>query len=129
MPVSRAFLDLVLGMLAPLGPLPHRAMFGGVALFQGERIFAILTGDDRLFFRLDAATRPRFEAAGAEPFTYVTRRQTGPRTVALPFAAPPETIFDDADEVLDWARPARAAAARAPASPKRGGRARRAPDD
>ncbi|ONG47352.1 hypothetical protein BKE38_23800 [Pseudoroseomonas deserti] len=119
MPVSRSFLELVLGMLAPLGPVPHRASFGGVALFHGERIFGIVTGDDRLFFRTDDATRPRFEAAGAEPFTYATRRQGGTRVVALSYSAPPETMFDDPDEFLEWARLGMAAAARAPATPKR----------
>ncbi|WP_159998150.1 TfoX/Sxy family protein [Roseomonas sp. 18066] len=129
MAVSRSFLELVLGMLAPLGPVPHRAMFGGVALFQGERIFGIVTGGDRLFFRVDDQTRPRFEAAEAEPFTYATRRAGGTRVVALSYSAPPETMLDDPDEFLAWARLALAAAARAPVRSPVGApvRARRKP--
>jgi hypothetical protein len=63
-------------LLARLGaalPIRTRAMFGGVGIYSGELFFALIL-DQRLYFRVDGATRPAYAARGSEPF------QTVPRT-------------------------------------------------
>ena len=52
-------------------------------------------------------SRPRFEAAGSQPFSYATRK--GRVTVGALFAAP-EALLDDEEELREWARQSIAAA-------------------
>jgi DNA transformation protein len=58
---------------------------------------------------------PGYEAEGLEPFTYEAR---GKKVRIGAYWQVPERLFDDPDEMLDWARGALAAARRAPARKK-----------
>ena len=99
--VTKQFQDFILDLLAPLNPVARR-MFGGVGLFHGGVMFGLLVRDT-LYFRVDAATRERFERAGSEPFSYMR----GERRVSLSaYYAVPEDLFDQPDELLTWARDA-----------------------
>ncbi len=69
-PASSTFVDGVLGSLLPLGPIRARAMFGGWGLFLDDAMFGLIAGN-RLYFKVDTETQPRFAAAGAEAFTYL----------------------------------------------------------
>lgn len=102
--------------LAPLGPIRIKAMFGGFGLYAGGLFFAIIV-DDQLYLKTDQETRPRFEAAGSEPFRY--GRRNG-KTIALSYFAVPDSALDDARELLEWARLALAAAGRARRTGKTG---------
>ena len=48
------FVEFVLELLAPLGNVRARAMFGGYGIYRGEIMFAIIT-DDRMYFKADAS--------------------------------------------------------------------------
>ncbi len=95
--------------LAPLGPVAVRRMFGGGGVFIDGLMLALIS-DDRLYFKVDDVLRPRFEAAGLQPFVYA--RKTG-KPVVMSFWQAPEDVFDDADALRDWASYALAAARRA----------------
>ena len=104
MPARSAFVDGVLGSLLPLGPIRARAMFGGWGLFLDDAMFGLIAGE-RLYFKVDAETEPRFAAAGAEAFTY--SRQG--KIIALSYwEVPPE-----AGAQLPWAELGLEAAKRA----------------
>ena len=64
----RGFVDGILGSLLPLGPIRARAMFGGWGLFLDDAMFGLIAGE-RLYFKVDTETEPRFAAAPA--FTYL----------------------------------------------------------
>jgi DNA transformation protein and related proteins len=99
--VSPRFQAFVVDLLAPLSPVARR-MFSGVGLFHSGAMFGLLVRDT-LYFRVDAATRERFERAGSEPFSYMR----GERRVSLSaYYAVPEDLFDQPDELLTWARDA-----------------------
>ena len=77
-------------------------MFSGVGLFHSGAMFGLLVRDT-LYFRVDAATRERFERAGSEAFSY----RRGERQVSLSaYYTVPEDLFDRPDELLQWAREA-----------------------
>ena len=78
-----------------------RKMFGGASLYCDGIIFA-LVDDDVLYLKSDDETSPRFAAEGLKPFTY--EGQTGP--VSMSYWRVPERLYDEADEMLDWAREA-----------------------
>lgn len=118
MAVSPELRDHVLELLAPLGPVVAKPMFGGVGIYLGGVIFAILTRHDVLYLRSDETTRGEFEAAGAEPF------QPRPGFIMPYHEAPPEAM-EDAEAMRDWAERALVAARRADATKKgRAGRRR-----
>lgn len=109
MALSPQYRDYALDLLAPLGPVSARRLFGGGGLFYGEVMFAIIS-DKELYFKVDDANRPDFEAAGEPPFTY--RRRDGERAIKSYYRVP-DHLYDDADELLLWARKAVDAALKA----------------
>ena len=101
MPVSQFFLDMLCELLAPVGAITVRRMFGGASLYADGVLFA-LVDDDALFLKGDSTTAGRFESEGLKRFTY--DGQTGP--VSMSYWRAPERLFDDADEMLEWAQKA-----------------------
>ena len=108
MAVSPDYLDHLLDQFTVFGPVDARRMFGGVGLFRGGLMIALVSGDT-LYFKVDDGNRGAFEAAGLGPFTYGAR---GERVVLSYYEAPAE-VFDDPDELARWARSAHEAALRA----------------
>ncbi len=121
MAINPAFRDFVAELLAPLGPVGLRAMFGGAGIFYGGTMFGLLA-QDTVYFKVGEGNRADFEAAGSDPFAY--RGRNG-REIALSYYALPEALLEDQDLLLDWARKAVAAALEAA---RREPLARRRPD-
>lgn len=101
------FVRLVLELLAPVGEVRSRAMFGGFGIYQRETFFAIVD-DDRLYFKTDAAAR-KYAALGLEPFTYTARG----KTVALRYHDAPPEVFESPEVMRSYALEAIAVARRA----------------
>jgi DNA transformation protein len=101
MAVSQGFLDMIREMLVPLGSVSSRRMFGGASLYCDGTLFA-LVDDDVLFLKADDTTKLRYEAEGCGPFTY--EGQTGP--VSMQYWRLPERLYDEPDELLEYAREA-----------------------
>jgi DNA transformation protein and related proteins len=68
--MSQALVDHCLELLAPLGAVRAKRMFGGHGLYVDE-LFIALIAFERLYLKVDAQTQPAFSAAGCEPFVYV----------------------------------------------------------
>ena len=96
-------------LLARLGPVHWRAMFGGYGIYCGELFFALAV-DDVLYLKADAETRPRFEAEGLPPFTY---EKKGGKAASISYFQAPDDIFDDEDALRLWGNLALGAALRA----------------
>jgi DNA transformation protein and related proteins len=97
--VSNAFLDMAKELLAPLGPISVRRMFGGASIYCAGILFA-LVDDDVLYLKADATSKVRFEDEGMKPFTY--EGQSGP--VSMSYWRVPDRLYDEADEMLEFAR-------------------------
>jgi DNA transformation protein len=107
--------DFLIDLFAGFGPVTIRRMFSGFGISANGTNFALaLRGG--LYLRADEATIPRFEAEGSRPFSYQTRARTV--TVASYWQLPVR-LYDDPEELTEWARAALAAAERA-ALAKRG---------
>jgi DNA transformation protein len=107
---SNDFVTYVLDVLAPLGHVTSRPMFGGHNVALDGLTFAIIIGDV-LFFKTDAVNRPAFESLGLEPFSY--QKKSGEVTATSYFATP--DCLDDWDALEPYARGGLAAAKRAKA--------------
>ena len=102
-----------------------RRMFGGAGLFADGVMFGLVSGG-QIYLKADATTATSFEREQCEPFEYATKN--GKRTLTSYWRLP-DRLYDDADELAQWARQALAAARQgATAKPKagRGGRRRSA---
>jgi DNA transformation protein and related proteins len=95
-------------VLHPLGAIRVRRMFGGHGIYADELFFAVVV-DEQLYFKVDAASRPQFEAAGLEEWTYVRHG----KPVQMSYFRPPEDIYEDEESLRHWGRLALDAALRA----------------
>jgi DNA transformation protein len=114
MVASDSFAEFLHEQLAPLGRLTLRRMFGKTGVFCDGLMFGMVT-DNMLYLRVDEQNREAFkEAASSPPLNYAK----GGSTIDLSFWRAPERLFDEPDELVEWARVALAAARRVAA--KRG---------
>jgi DNA transformation protein len=112
----------LLELLAPIGPVSARPMFGGVGLFRGGLMFGLIAREE-LYLKVGDTNRAMFEAAGEAPFSYETKH--GTHTIQSYWRCPPE-LLDDPETFQDWARQALQAALSA-AKRKTAGAKRRRP--
>jgi DNA transformation protein len=106
-----AFAAYCVELLGPLGSVRARRMFGGHGLYVDD-LFLAIVADEQLFLKVDAHTRPHFEAAGCRPFVYNKAAQA----IALGYWTAPEDATESPAQMLPWARLAQAAALRARAA-------------
>jgi DNA transformation protein and related proteins len=99
-------------LLAPLGAVRAKRMFGGWGLYVDEVFIAIIVGED-LFLKTDDESRPDFETAGCRPFEY---RAADGQHVAMSYWSAPAEAMESPAQMLPWARRALASALRAKAS-------------
>ncbi|MDX2288483.1 MAG: TfoX/Sxy family protein [Hyphomicrobiaceae bacterium] len=98
MTASDAMIESLIEVLAGLGPVKGRRMFGGAGLFADGVMFALIA-DEVLYLKVDAANRGDFEAERLGPFTY----QSKGRPVELSYWRAPDRVLDDPDEMIKWA--------------------------
>src|ERR1700687_1819506 len=101
--------DFLIDLFADFGPVTIRRMFSGFGISADGINFALaLRGG--LYLRADEQSIPRFEAEGAKPFQYQTRTKS---VTVGSYWQLPERLYDDPQEMSEWARAALAAAQRA----------------
>jgi DNA transformation protein and related proteins len=100
--------------IATVGPIFVRRFLSGAGLVAQDVHFGFVVRGS-LYFRVDAATRPAYEALGASPFSYAGAAKRV--TVASYYEVPGE-IVDDDDALGRWAADA-LRAAQAPRHPKK----------
>ena len=104
--------DFLLDLFAGFGPVAIRRMFSGYGVSADGVNFALaLRG--AVYLRVSDQTIPQFQAENSSPFQYTTRDKTV--TVASYWQLP-ERLYDDPDEMGQWARAAFAAAQQAAVS-------------
>jgi DNA transformation protein len=111
------FVDYILELIAPLGNVSARAMFGGHGIYVDSQIIGIVI-DDILYFKTDDANHQNYLDQNLEPFSFTARG----KTVATSYFRAPDEAMDSPHAMLPWARGALAAALRTAAkatAPKR----------
>jgi DNA transformation protein and related proteins len=94
----------ITGLLAGLGRLQTRPMFGGHGFYCDGVFFGFVLGDV-LYLKADDQSRPRFAAARLKPFVWNKRPSRNY------YRAPAEAL-ESPDAALEWGRTALAAALR-----------------
>lgn len=111
--MSREFAAHVCELLAPLGPVTPRAMFGGFGLYLEGRMFGLIAWDT-LFFKTDDGNRADYLTAGMDPF-----RPYADRATTMPYHEVPPELLEDGERLCLWGRKAFEVALRAPVKAKR----------
>jgi DNA transformation protein len=115
MVASATFAEFLRELLAPLGRITVRRMFGKTGVFCDGVMFGMVT-ENTLYFRVDDQNRVTFrEAEAFPPLNYAKKGST----IDLSFWRVPERLFDEPDELVTWAQAALAAARRVAAKRER----------
>jgi DNA transformation protein len=98
-------------LFAAFGRVDVRNMFGGGGIYAEGLMFGLIV-DDVIYLKTDEYSATRFEREGCGPFTYDTKR--GERALKS-YWRMPDRLYDDPEELADWAKVALEAARRAAA--------------
>ena len=101
MAASDGFVELLHEQLSPLGHIVIKRMFDVTGVYCDGIIFA-LADDGVMYLKADDKTKARFEAEGLGPFMYEGKT----RPVAMSYWRVPERLYDEPDEMREWAREA-----------------------
>lgn len=121
MTASKEYTEYVLTFLEALGPIRTDRFFGGVGISDGAIQFAVIM-NNCLYFVVDESTRKKYEQAGMQPFSYMTKK--GRIQVRKYFELPEEVLTDPA-QLRIWANEAMAVARKTRKPNKTAGPARK----
>jgi DNA transformation protein len=98
--------DHIRELFAAFGPVSVRRMFGGAGVYADGVMFALVTGGV-VYLKTDPDNIDAFEREQCGPFSYGTR--DGTRQITS-YWQMPDRLYDDPDELAQWARCALAVA-------------------
>ena len=107
-------------LFAPFGRIVVRRMFGGEGLFRDGLMFAIVH-EEKLYFKTSEESRKAFIAEGVGPLFFKFKNAEG---VLTSYYELPDRLYDDPDELAEWARTAFAVALQSPTAQKKRGSAK-----
>ena len=97
----KEFHDYVLNdVLSHIDGITSKRMFGGFGLYKDGAIFAIITSDSELYFKVDDTNRAQFEKHGSEPFVYIGHKTKKP--TQMPYWILPSEIMEDKEVIEMW---------------------------
>ena len=111
--MSSDFIDYLAEVLAPLGNVRGKRMFGGVGIYI-DNLFCAIIVDDYLYFKGDDDNEAQFIASKCPPFIY----EKNGVDFSMRYYRVPDEAMDDAGVMIRWARLGLAAALRKTANPK-----------
>lgn len=109
MTVKDSFAGYCAELLAPLGTVRVKRMFGGHGIYADD-VFVAVVAAETLYLKVDSETEPKFEAAGCRRFSHTTKDQ---RTLTMAYRAAPPEAMDSPALMRPWAQLAMQAALRA----------------
>jgi DNA transformation protein and related proteins len=106
--------DDIVELFSDFGSVTVRRMFGGAGIYADGTMFG-LVADGVIYLKTGDSNVAMFEREQLAPFTFSKR--TGERVVTS-YRRMPDRLYDDPEELVEWARAA-LAAARLPRERKR----------
>jgi DNA transformation protein len=102
------FVEYLLELLQPFGPVKAKAMFGGFGIYRHDLMFG-LVANDSLYLKVDEKSRSEFESKGLSPFVYKMKG----KEFSMSYYKAPDEALEDPEEMAQWAQKAYDAAVRA----------------
>lgn len=103
---TKKLADHYVDQLSDWAKITTRPLFGAVALYRNDQVFA-MAWHGGLYFKVDDSSRSEYEAAGSQPLGYTTEGQD--HALKSYWGVPAEVLEDD-DKLRDWAQRAYQAA-------------------
>ena len=97
--------DDIVELFSGFGPVTVRRMFGGAGIYADGTMFG-LVADGVIYLKAGESNVAMFERERLAPFTFSKR--TGERVVTS-YRRMPDRLYDDPEELAEWARAALAA--------------------
>jgi DNA transformation protein len=91
MPTDNGLLDQIIDLLASVGGISSKAMFGGHGVFHEGAMFGIIKGNG-LFFKVNESNRPEYEKASSNQYK------------PMPYYQVPADVMDNHVTLLQWAQ-------------------------
>ena len=98
-------------LFSEFGPIRLGRFFGGEGIWAGDVMIGMIF-DDIIYFKTGEETRKAFVAEKSKPFSFV-KHKSG-ETVITTWFALPDRLYDDPEELAQWARAALEVARKAP---------------
>lgn len=102
--------ESIADLFSAFGPVHVKRMFSGFGVYADDVCFGLFLRGE-FYFKTDETTIPQYQAEGCRPFSYV-QPTSGKAVTVNSFWRLPERLYDDQDELADWARAALAVARR-----------------
>jgi DNA transformation protein len=100
--------DHLRDLFSAFRPVTVRRMFSGAGIYAEGLIFAIVV-DDVIYLKVDDTNQADFEREKLPPFRYT---RAGGERAAMSYRRMPDRLYDDPDQLAQWAARAHAAASR-----------------
>jgi DNA transformation protein len=110
--------EFIRDLFQPFGAVTVRRMFGGAGLFADGVMFGLVSGG-QIYLKADATMVTWFKRECCGSFEYSTKH--GKRAL-MSYWRLPDRLYDDADELAQWARHALKAAREVAAAKPRVGK-------
>ena len=102
-------------LFAPFGKILVRRMFGAEGLFRDSLMFGIVY-EERIYLKTSEESRQVFIAEGTRPLFYKFENAEG---ILTSYYELPDRLYDDPEELAEWARAAFAVALQSPTAQKK----------
>lgn len=91
--------DHYIDQLSDWAKITTRPLFGAVALYRNDHVFAMVW-NGALYFKVDDNSRGKYEAAKSQPLGYVSK---GVDQALKSYWEVPADVLEDADKLFAWA--------------------------
>jgi DNA transformation protein len=98
--------DDIVELFSAFGPVTVRRMFGGAGIYADGTMLG-LVADGVIYLKAGEGNAAMFEREGLAPFTYARSKGQG---IVMSYRRMPDRLYDDPDELAEWARAALAVA-------------------
>ena len=112
--MSTDYVNYLLELLAPMGDVRAKRMFGGHGIFRSDLMFG-LVADDTLYLKADDSNRDDFTTLELEPFVYLKKG----KPFSLSYYQAPEDALEDSLLLCEWAEKSYAVAVQANANKRK----------
>jgi 2-amino-4-hydroxy-6-hydroxymethyldihydropteridine diphosphokinase len=106
MATSSEYLDYIVDLMTIHYPITTRKMFGGIGIFCDHGMFALITSEDVLHFKVDDANHAEYEAAEM------------PQFMKMPYFQVPSEVLDSQEQFGEWLTKSIAVSKRSPKKKK-----------
>jgi DNA transformation protein len=101
--------DYLRDLFSSFRPVTVRRMFGGAGIYADGVMFALWSSGGTLYLKVDDSNEPDFLRENLPSFAPMMKSG---RHAVMPYRQMPERLYDDPDELAQWAGRALAAAHR-----------------